>query len=70
METTHMFSCLHGTVSACILTESQHERLSLVKHIDFLPLLLGKAVRGIDGITAYSHAYDSEDKGIESYLSE
>ena len=70
METTYVFSCLHGTVSACILTEGKHERLTLIKHIDFLPLLLSEAVRGIDGIIAYRHADDGKDKGIESYLPE
>ena len=53
-----------------VLDQGKHERLSLVKHIDFLPLLLGEAVRGIDGIDTYSHAYDGEDKGVEPYLPE
>ena len=70
MKTTNVFSCLYGTITTCILTEGKHERLSLVKHIDFLPLLLSEAVRGIDSITAYCHADDSKDKGVESYLSE
>ena len=70
MEATYMLPCLYGTITTCILTEGKHERLSLVKHIDFLPLLLSEDVRGIDGITAYYHTYDGKDKGIESYLSE
>ena len=40
----------------------------MVEHIDFLPLLLGEAVRGIDSITAYYHTYDGKDKGIQPYL--
>lgn len=70
METANVFSCLYGTITTCILTEGKHERLSLIKHIDFLPLLLSEAVRGINGITAYYHTDDGKDKGIESYLSE
>ena len=61
---------VRGCVTTCILTEGKHERLTLIKHIDFLPLLLCEAVRGIDSITAYRHADDGKDKGIEPYLPE
>ena len=47
-------------VSACVC---QHQRLPLVEHIDFLPLLLGKGIRGIDGIAADCHTYDGKKIG-------
>ncbi|KGF50138.1 hypothetical protein HMPREF9302_10245 [Prevotella amnii DNF00058] len=70
METADVFPRFHRSVLACILTQCEHQGLSLVKHIDFLSLLFGKAVRGIDGVSADRHAYDGKDKGIEPYLTE
>ncbi|KGF40098.1 hypothetical protein HMPREF0647_11620 [Prevotella bivia DNF00320] len=70
METADVFPRFHRAVLASILTQCEHQGFSLVKHIDFLPLLLGKTIRGIDGIAADRHADDSKDKGIEPYLTE
>src|SRR5699024_8086565 len=44
METSDMFPCLYGTVLLQVLREGEHERLSLIQHIDLLALGFGKTV--------------------------
>lgn len=44
VETLHMLPCLHGAVLRKVLRQSQHQRLTLVKHIYLLALRLGETV--------------------------
>ena len=44
MEPPDMLPGFDGTILTQILRQGQHQRLALVKHIDLLPLTLGKPV--------------------------
>ena len=60
VETSDMFPCFHGTVLLHVLREGQHQRLSAVQHIDFLPLSLRKLVSLSGGEDRYQCAYSQE----------
>ena len=45
VEPPYVFPRLDRTVLGEVLREREDERLAVVQHVDFLPLLLGKAVR-------------------------
>lgn len=60
METSDMFPRFHGTVLLHVLRKCQHQRLSAVQYIDFLPLRLGKLVCLSGGEDRYQCAYSQE----------
>ena len=65
-----MLLCLGGSVLRQILRQGEHQRLTAIQHIDFLPLGFGKGVGTPYRIPRKKSAQADDDQGKEAYLLE
>ena len=70
VEAAHMLPCLCRTVLRQVLRECQHQRLAVVQHIDFLPLLLCETVGVPHAPHRHHGAQREEDDTEQAYLPE